>query len=119
MREDGFFVFPDLLGGECRRWGRQVFGWVLILGFTAFRVWTPWNISDSSFTAVSTLFGPLFAAGVLCPDVARHIRAVEPGGEMAEVSSRGYWELVLFVPVVVMPGAFADSVEVVAVVLPG
>ncbi|MFJ2890575.1 hypothetical protein ACIO53_31420 [Streptomyces sp. NPDC087305] len=39
-------------------------------------------------------------------DVARRTRAGEPGAEVVEVPSRGYLELVLVVPVVIMLGAF-------------
>ncbi|WP_189261638.1 PH domain-containing protein [Streptomyces fuscichromogenes] len=39
-------------------------------------------------------------------DVARRTRAVEPSGEVVEVPSRGYMELVLVIPIVIMLGAF-------------
>ncbi|MFG2971332.1 PH domain-containing protein [Streptomyces sp. NPDC048288] len=163
-----------------KRWrDRQVFGWILILGFAAFEAWTLWHTSDLTFFKVSALTGTysllvLYALSNLRPgvrsergalivrnfsttyripwasirevdmkagrgiqvriegrdeplsleafngwpaagravhirdeiDVARRTHAGEPSGEVVEVPSRGYMELVLVIPVVIMLGAF-------------
>ncbi|MFF6988455.1 hypothetical protein [Streptomyces sp. NPDC010273] len=41
-----------------KRWrDKQVFGWMLILGFAVFEAWTLWHTSDLSFFKVSALAG--------------------------------------------------------------